>query len=252
MSLRQPYGLHARARRGATCRSISQVVFGLEAVSALGAQGVFEKNFGALSGDPDFEYTLIDGHDYQSSPARDRRKRGDSGAGQGRSRGGLTTKIIVLVHALGYLARFIVLPSQRHDSVGVEPLIEDIDFESLIADKAFDQKRVRRELNDRGALAFIPRQEGSQNPHSTRRRDVQMGASRGELHPRLKEWRRITTRYDKTDASSCAFIRLSAGLRAIARTSTGPNRPCAYGPATNPASAAQKSGLSAVGIDMMF
>jgi transposase len=27
---------------------------------------------------------------------------------------------------------------------------------------------------------------------------------------RLKEWRRITTRYDKTEASSCAFIHLSA------------------------------------------
>jgi hypothetical protein len=35
-------------------------------------------------------------------------------------------------------------------------------------------------------------------------------------------------------------------------SSTDPNRPCRYGPATNPASAAQKSGLSAVGIGMMF
>jgi len=32
---------------------------------------------------------------------------------------------------------------------------------------------------------------------------------------RLKEWRRIATRYDKTDTSFCAFIHLSAALRAI-------------------------------------
>jgi hypothetical protein len=34
----------------------------------------------------------------------------------GRSRGGLTTKIVALVDALGNLARFILLPGQRHDS----------------------------------------------------------------------------------------------------------------------------------------
>jgi hypothetical protein len=39
------------------------------------------------------------------------------------------------------LARFILLPGQRHDSVGVEPLIENVDFAALIADKAFDNKR---------------------------------------------------------------------------------------------------------------
>ena len=37
---------------------------------------------------------------------------------------------------------------QRHDSVGVEPLIKDIDFEALLADKAFDIDRLRTELNE--------------------------------------------------------------------------------------------------------
>jgi hypothetical protein len=36
----------------------------------------------------------------------------------------LTTKIVALVDALGYLSRFVLLPGQRHDIVGVEPLIE--------------------------------------------------------------------------------------------------------------------------------
>ena len=44
----------------------------------------------------------------------------------GRSRGGLTTKIVALVDALGHLVRFILLPGQRHDSVGVQPLIESV------------------------------------------------------------------------------------------------------------------------------
>ncbi len=31
-----------------------------------------------------------------------------------------------------------LLPGQRHDLVGVKPIIEDIHFDGLLADKAFD------------------------------------------------------------------------------------------------------------------
>ena len=68
----------------------------------------------------------------------------------------MTTKIVALVDALGNLVRFVLLPGQRHDSVGVEPLIKDIAFDALLADKAFDIDWLRAELNDRGALAVIP------------------------------------------------------------------------------------------------
>src|SRR5918994_5940780 len=74
----------------------------------------------------------------------------------GRSRGGLTTKIVALVDALGNLVRFVLLPGQRHDSVGVAPLIQDLDFAALLADRAFDMDWLRAELDERGATAVIP------------------------------------------------------------------------------------------------
>ena len=74
----------------------------------------------------------------------------------GRSRDGLTSKIVALVDALGNLARFVLLPGQRHDSVGVEPLIDGVDFAALIGDKAFDANWLRAKVNERGALAVIP------------------------------------------------------------------------------------------------
>jgi transposase len=120
-----------------------------------------------------------------------------------------------LVDALGYLARFILLPGQRHDSVGVEPLIENIDFAALIADKAFDNNALRRELNERGALAVIPSKQDRKTPIP---HDAEMYKWRHLVEnciQRLKEWRHIATRYDKTDTSFCAFIHLSAALRAI-------------------------------------
>jgi len=90
----------------------------------------------------------------------------------GRSRGGLTTKI--LVDALGTLARFVLLPGQRHDSVGVEPLIAGVEFDALIADKAFDIDWIRADLNTRGATAVIP-------PDRLRLRDLSLALPGREL-----------------------------------------------------------------------
>lgn len=61
-----------------------------------------------------------------------------------------------MVDTLGNLTRFVLLPSQGHDSVGVEPLLRDISFEALIGDRAFDNDSLRAELNERRALAVIP------------------------------------------------------------------------------------------------
>src|SRR3978361_1859024 len=54
----------------------------------------------------------------------------------GRSRGGLTTKIVALVDALGNLVRFVLLPGQTHDLIGVKPLIQDIEFDMLLVQKS--------------------------------------------------------------------------------------------------------------------
>jgi hypothetical protein len=55
-------------------------------------------------------------------------------------------------HALGNLAPLVLLPGERHDSIGVEPLITGLDFNFLIADKAFDNDALRAMLKRRGAL----------------------------------------------------------------------------------------------------
>ena len=63
---------------------------------------------------------------------------------------------MALVDALGNLIRFVLLPGQRHDSIGVEPLITGLDFAALIGDKAFDNNWLRANLHERGAAAVIP------------------------------------------------------------------------------------------------
>ena len=52
--------------------------------------------------------------------------------------------------------RFVLLPGQRHDTIGLPPLIEGIAFGALLGDKAFDVDWLRAELDTRGAAAVIP------------------------------------------------------------------------------------------------
>jgi transposase len=122
---------------------------------------------------------------------------------------------MALVDALGNLVRFHLMPGQRHDSVGVTPLIADIDFEALLADKAFDVDWLRAELNERGAVAVIPTKS---NRKRYIRHDREMYKWRHLVENffcNLKQFRRIATRYDKTDTSFTAMIHLAATALAL-------------------------------------
>lgn len=122
---------------------------------------------------------------------------------------------MALVDALGNLSRFILLPGQRHDSVGVEPLLCGVALGALIGDKAFDSDWVRLELNERGALAVIP-------PNASRASNIPYGADMYKwrhlvenFFQKIKEFRRIATRYDKTDTSFKAAIHIAATILAL-------------------------------------
>ena len=133
----------------------------------------------------------------------------------GYSRGGLTTKIVVLVDALGNLARFILLPGQHHDSIAAPDLIDGIDMEALLADKGFDNNRLRELLGETQTRAVIP-------PKADRRDIIRCDFAIyrwrhlvENFFSDLKQFRGIATRYDKTDESFEAFIFLRAIRLAI-------------------------------------
>ena len=60
-------------------------------------------------------------------------------------------------------------PGQRFDTVGVEPLISNIEFGGLIADKAFDSDWIIENLNERGAKIVI-----SQHPRRSKPLDIDL------------------------------------------------------------------------------
>ncbi|WPP34159.1 IS5 family transposase [Streptomyces sp. CL7] len=153
----------------------------------------------------------------------------------GRSRGGLTTKVHLACDDKGRPLALLVTPGQRHDSVCARILLERIRVprsglgrprcrpDQVIADKAYSSRGFRAYLRRRGIAHTIP-EKADQRRHRLRR------GSRGGRPPgfdretyrrrnlvercfnRLKGFRGIATRYDKTATSYEAAVSLASLL----------------------------------------
>ena len=104
------------------------------------------------------------------------------------------------------------MPGQRHDTAGVAPLIEDIEFGGFIADKAFDSNWIIADMNERGAKIVI-----SQHPRRAKPLDIDMEVYKWRhlienFFGKLKEFKRIAMRSDKTDISFEAMIYLATAV----------------------------------------
>jgi transposase len=82
----------------------------------------------------------------------------------GRSRGGLTTKIHALVDALGNPVELRLTPGQAHDLACAEPLLEGVDTDALLGDKAYDADSLIDTLTQRGITPVIPPKENRKTP----------------------------------------------------------------------------------------
>ncbi len=96
--------------------------------------------------------------------------------------------------------------------MGVPPLIDRLCFGALVADKAFDSNVLIADLNERGAKIVI-----SQHPRRIPALaiDTEMYKWRHLIENffcKLKEFKRIAMRADKTDQSFRAIIHLAAAV----------------------------------------
>src|SRR5246127_2412749 len=149
-------------------------------------------------------------NNHPGAPTCGRRKRGVQEQAIGRSRGGLSTKIHIVVDALGNVLRLLYTAGQVHESTKAEALIAGLPAENLIGDKAFDSDRFRAHLADRGTTAVIPSNasRACAIPY-----DCHLYKERHLVEifiNKIKHFRRIATRYDKTIASYASFVAVAA------------------------------------------
>ena len=134
----------------------------------------------------------------------------------------MTTKILALTDALGNLVKFVLMPGQRHDTKGVKELIADVRFEALLADKVFDVNWLIQELGKRGAQVVISQMPRRRAPLEIDREVYKWRHLIENFFGKLKEFKRIAIRSDKTDSSFAAMIYLAAGVINSRRFSTRP------------------------------
>ena len=124
----------------------------------------------------------------------------------------MTTKILALTDALGCLVRFVLMPGQRFDTVGVAPLVKGIEFAGLIADKAFDSNKIIEDLNERGAKIVISQHPRRSQPLTIDAEIYKWRHLIENFFQKIKEFKRIAMRSDKTDQSFSAMIYLAAAV----------------------------------------
>lgn len=146
------------------------------------------------------------------SPARGWRQGGQDGQALGRSRGGFSTKIHLRCDARGLPLAIILTPGQTHETRAFAGLVEDLapGTRCLIGDTGYDADFVREHLLLRGVLPVIPPNPVRTEPASLDRDLYRLRNCVERLVNKLKQFRAVATRYDKTAESFLAFVHLAA------------------------------------------
>lgn len=177
------------------------------------SKGIWENMHNAFSNDPDMESVMIDSTVVRAhSCAAGAINKGEDNQALGYSKGGFTTKIHVLVDALGNPLEFILTGGQAPDVAQAIALLEGKEATYAIMDKAYDADYVLEQAEKQGMIPVIP-------PKSNRKyqRDYDQHIYK-ERHlvecfiNKIKHYRRVFSRFDKTTRNYMSFIRFSSAL----------------------------------------
>ena len=149
------------------------------------------------------------------------KKKADGTGGQeeqalGRSRGGFGTKIHGGVSGLGLPVKLVLTPGQEADVTQATALIDNIPIEVVIGDKGYDSRAVVEAIEAQGAEAVIPSRK---NCKVQRVYDRDRYKDRNLVERfwfKLKQYRRVATRYEKTARNFMGFI-LVASIMVLLR-----------------------------------
>jgi transposase len=110
------------------------------------------------------------------------------------------------VDALGNPLRFILTAGQVNDICQAEDLIRGLSFDKLLADKGYDSDRFRAAIANARAEAVIPSTKSRSqaipyDKHVYKERNLVE-----RFFNKIKHFRRIATRYEKTVLSFAAML----------------------------------------------
>jgi transposase len=133
----------------------------------------------------------------------------------GRSRGGFTTKLHAVVSSRGELVRYRLTGGEVADITQAAALVRARDGRAVVGDRAYDSDAFLEHVRSLDMRAVVP---------PRRHRKVQRRLDRGAYARRnvVERWfgritvfRRIATRYEKTERSYAGFVSFATMLVAV-------------------------------------
>ncbi len=106
----------------------------------------------------------------------------------------------------------MLTPGEAHDVTAYDDLMDERDSDPgvLLGDRGYDSDRLRQDARDRGAQPEIPTKRSRKVQHSVNKRIYALRARIECFINKLKNNRRIATRYDQTSESFLAFACLGS------------------------------------------
>ncbi|MFK4070558.1 IS5 family transposase [Streptomyces sp. NPDC029674] len=204
--------------------------------------GTWEKVFIALlaqadtEGDLDWivavDSTIVRAHQHAAGPVKRGSGRRAGRHALGRSRGGLTTKIHLAADSRCRPLAFVLTPGQAGDAPAFPKVMASLRVprrtgrprttpEMILADKAYSSRAIRTHLRQRGIRAVIPQPSDQVTKRKRRGRsggrppafDREACKQRNTVERcinKLKQWRGLATRYDKTATVYLAGLHIAA------------------------------------------
>jgi transposase len=148
--------------------------------------------------------TIVKAHPHAAGALR--KSGSQSAEALGRSRGGFTTKVHALVTEQGRLVRYTLTGGERNDITQARSLVAHRDAKGVVGDRGYDSDAFLAHVKRLGMQAIIPSRTSRRRP---RRLDRNRYAQRNIIERwfgRVKTFRRVATRYDKTSSSYAGFL----------------------------------------------
>lgn len=121
----------------------------------------------------------------------------------------MTTKIHACVDALGNPLRLILTGGQVADITQGPALVNSIKTDAVVADKGYDSDVFIATIIETGAEAVIPPRSSRLTPREFDRERYKARNLVERFFNRLKQFRRLATRYDKLANRFNAFLQLA-------------------------------------------
>ncbi len=130
----------------------------------------------------------------------------------GKSRGGLSTQIHAAVDALGYPVRLLLTAGQVSEYTQAEALIEGFKPGYVLADKGYDSDRFVSAIAESQAIPVIPSIRNRKIPRAWDKEIYKERNLVERLFQKLKNFRRIATRYERLARNYQAMLNLVATI----------------------------------------